>query len=159
MANLDAAFSMRLYSAVGGPNWSLRELTTASNATLAVGDPVSLSSGLATRTTTTQAIYGVAMSAVTGETGVRKTVLVRPAQDSDVYVMQTVTGTVCSEGVLGGEFDLVGASGAMEVNLAATTAPPIRVIGFFPGETIAATGSEHAKVLITIKKNAFTGQA
>ena len=158
MANIDAAFSFRLYSAVGGPNWSLREMTTASNATLAIGDPVSLASGLVTLTLTTQAIFGVAMEAVTGATGVRKTVLVRPAQDSDVYIVQT-TGSVCSEAVLGGEFDLSGTSGLMEVNLAGTTAPPVRVIGFAPDQTVAATASTHANVLVTIKKNAFTGQA
>jgi hypothetical protein len=154
MANTNAPFSFRLYRGTDGIGFSLEEGTVASNVSLKIGDPLSWSSGYLTRTLTTQPIAGFAMQPLTGAATARSTILFRPASDADVYVAQA-DGAFALATHRGNDYDLKGASGVMEVNLAGTTSGPVRIIGLAPGSTVGT----YANVLVTVKKNGWTGQA
>jgi len=160
MANTDAAHGFNFYKRLGpGAGVPLVRVITESNVTLAIGDAIFMSGGLAvTAAASHPAIFGVAQEAVTGATGTRKSCAVIPALPDIIFEAQC--DSAVSIAAVGSRFALTGTTGSMEIdsstiqaNGATTTSlAPIRVIGKVPEDA----WSSHADLLCVIAASQFT---
>lgn len=138
MANDDFAFGFRWHRRGGGNgSAAITYFDIADGTEIAQGDPVTLSSGLVVKAVTGDAILGVAAKPhppdgiipgpyYTGKIGVFEA-------DKDTVFVAQADGTLAQANV-GVAYDIAGASGEVEVNLAGTSNGDFVVIGKHPND-------------------------
>lgn len=138
MANSDFAFGFRWHRRGGGTGAAAITYFDIADATeIAMGDAVTLSSGLVVRAATGDPILGVAAKPhpapseipgdwYTGKIGVYEA-------DKDTVFVAQADGTF-EQADIGVAYDIAGASGAMEVNLGGTVNGDFVIIGKHPND-------------------------
>lgn len=155
MANTDNAHGFNFWKRLGpGASVPIVRVVTDSNVTLAIGDAVVLSGGLAvTAASSHPAIFGVAQEAVSGTSATRKSVAVIPALPDIIFEGQCDSGVSIS--AVGQRFKLTGTTGSMEVDSSTggltDSIAPIRVIGKKPTDD----WSSHADLLFVWAASQF----
>lgn len=159
MANVDKPNGFRAHSMMGAGTgaFPLFTGTTDSNVSCVPGDPLFLTSDgtITVASASSTGIYGVAQQALTGATGVRKSIKFIPAIDSIVWSGQcsgTYTPVNAGESV-----DIEGSTGIFEINEDAQSIGCARIVGLEGGLNNAA--GANARVLFTWAKSQWMGQA
>jgi len=132
----------------------LRRFKTVSNTTLAVGDPVVLASGYAKLAgVTSTALFGFAAEAVTGATGVRKSIALIPAMDGYIFSAQVKSSTNLTAGYLGAKGGIAGTTNGKIGFSATATTSVLQILGLKPG---SAWGT-YAQVMLAVIKSSYGG--
>lgn len=157
MANADNPNGFKVAKTLSGSPIPMFTFYTTSNLSLNPGDAVvMLSTGvLNIADATSAAIFGVAQSKITGETGVQKKCLVVPASRDLIFSGQC-SGTFTPVNV-GEAVDIEGSTGAMEINENAQSVGVAQLIGLEPG--LENANGANARVLFVWKKSQWDGQA
>ncbi len=138
----------------GGPA-PMREVQFDTDQTLAVGDAMKIGSdGYGEIATSGGPIFGFVQKVVTADNATRPKALVIAASRSAVFSGRTGTATVGSVALVGDEFSITGATGAMEINEAVTTVFDIVVIAKHPMST--AWGS-NTQLLFKVTDSQYAG--
>lgn len=131
----------------------LKRYKTASNTTIAPGDPLVISSGyLKLAGATSTGIFGFALEAVTGVTGTRDSVAIIPALSSYVFSAQHGGTLNVTHGYVGKRCGISSSTGVFALNLAATTSV-LQVLGLKPG---SAWGT-YCQLMLAVVRSTYEG--
>jgi len=141
----------------GGPPFCT-ELPVAASQTIAIGDPVILSSGeVAIATASSGLLYGVATEAVTTTAGDEKTpikVAVGGLAAGNIFRVQQKASTASSALVVGTAYDLVGSTGAFYIDSGNVDEKVLVVIDHVSGDDTSDT-TDPGRVEVVIARSSF----
>jgi hypothetical protein len=150
MANVNSPYGFQIQrNQAAGAAYVTQRYVTSSNATLSVGDPVVVASGLVKLAgVTSTALFGVSLESVTGAAGVKKSALVIPSLRDYLWAAQNKSNVNITAGYLGKNFGIAGTtSGKIGLSSTATTSV-CKIVGLKPG---SAWGT-YAELLFVIIK-------
>ncbi len=133
----------------------LREIQFDTDQTLAVGDAMKIGTdGYGEITASGGPIFGFVQKKITADNATRPKALVVCAAKNAVFSGRTGTAAVGTQALVGDEFSITGATGAMEINEAVTTVFDIVVIARHP---VSKAWGSNTQLLFKVVDSQYAG--
>lgn len=152
MANTLSPYSFQFYGSISGQAAIAARGKTLSNVTLKVGDPIVRTGGyIKLAGTTSTALFGVAIEAVTGVAATRNSVAYIPAAKDYIWSAQVKSTCNITQGHLSKKLGIAGTTnGKIGISTTATTST-LQIVGLKGSSAL----STYAELLFVICKSSF----